>query len=144
MLKKVKEKKAEVQKNWHDKFAEFKKEVRTRRDKRFPKQQMEIALPILPKKPESSKEKPFSTERILLFRLIGLAMIAVAYFLFNTLSYVYMIIAAFIISLAMEGVITFWQRLTRSRGVGILIAYLLLILFLLSGFLIIVPFMLNW
>jgi predicted PurR-regulated permease PerM len=54
-----------------------------------------------------------------------------------------MIIAAFIISLAMEGVITFWQRVTRHRGVAIFIAYTLLILFFLSGFFIIVPFMLS-
>jgi predicted PurR-regulated permease PerM len=54
-----------------------------------------------------------------------------------------MLIAACILSLALEGVITFRSKLTRSRGVGIFIAYLLLFLFLLSGFVIIVPFLVG-
>jgi predicted PurR-regulated permease PerM len=54
-----------------------------------------------------------------------------------------MLIFAYILSLALEGVIRFWARTTRSRGIGIFLAYFFLILFLLSGFIIIVPFLIS-
>ncbi|MDR0651021.1 MAG: hypothetical protein LBG59_06605 [Candidatus Peribacteria bacterium] len=85
----------------------------------------------------------FSTHRIVIFWAVGLLFLAIGYLVYHTLSYLYMLIAAGILSVALEGIITFWSRLTRSRGVGIAIAYLLLFLFLLSGFAIIVPFLVN-
>ena len=143
MLQKIRTKKLNMQKDWHDKFADFKTLVRAYREKKFPKQMMEKTLPLFKPQTPSLPSDPFSTKKMLIFRSLGLAMLVLAYMLFHTLTYVYMIIAAFIISLAMEGVVTFRQRVTRYRGIAITIAYTLLILFMLSGFFIIVPFMLS-
>jgi predicted PurR-regulated permease PerM len=93
--------------------------------------------------PISTEQSIFSTRRIVIFWAMGLLFVAIGYLVYHTLSYLYMLIAAAILSVALEGIISFWGRLTRSRGVGILIAYLLLFLFLLSGFAIVVPFLVS-
>jgi predicted PurR-regulated permease PerM len=81
--------------------------------------------------------------QIALFWIWGLLAVALGYFLYTSMSYVFLLLAALIISLAMEGVVSFRWRLTHNRGVGIAIAYLLLLLFLFSGFIIMVPFFLS-
>ena len=94
--------------------------------------------------PGEKKEKtPSLQKQFVLFWGIWLLFVILWAILYNTLSYVFMLIAAFICSLALETVIAFWARLTRSRGVGILIAYFLMVVFLLSGFFILVPFFLG-
>ena len=54
-----------------------------------------------------------------------------------------MVFAAFIISLALEWCIIFRQRITKSRWFWILITYLLTTFFVLSWFIILIPFFFN-
>ena len=143
MLKKINKNRTALKTQWHDQFADFKQNVRSGWDKNFPKKNMELDTSKRDHQPPKRDENLLSRHNIIYFRIAGLVVAALGYFLYNTLSYVFMLIAAFIISLAIEGVVTFRQRLTRSRGIWILIAYFLVILFLLSGFFIIVPFCLN-
>ena len=63
--------------------------------------------------------------------------------MYISLSYIYMVIAWFIISLALEWCIVFRQRLTKSRWLWILITYLIAVIFILSWFIILVPFFFN-
>ena len=116
MLKEVNKKRKALKMQWRDQFAEFKKEIRTNRDKRFPKKNMELPIPKWEIKANKRDESVFSPRNIIYFWIAGLVVAAIGFFLYNTLSYVFMLVAAFIISLAIEGVISFRHRLTRSRG----------------------------
>lgn len=91
---------------------------------------------------EIQEERSFS-HKVAIFWAMGLGFVALWYFLFNTLDYLYLLVWAYIISLAMEGVVWFFSRITHRRWVWIAISYLLLFLFLLSGFLIIFPFIVG-
>ena len=89
---------------------------------------------------EEKKEKNLSTgKQAVIFWGVGLLFVALWAIFYHTMSYVFMFIAAFIASLAMESIIGFWSRLTHKRGLGILIAYTLALFFLLSGFIILIP-----
>jgi hypothetical protein len=143
MFQKISHQFTRLTQQWHDQFATFKTKVKGYRNKKFPHLPKKGALITL--KPLAPVEQSiFSTRRIVIFWAVGLLFVAIGYLVYHTLSYLYMLIAAGILSVALEGVITFWSRLTRSRGVGIAIAYLLLFLLLLSGFAIIVPFLITW
>ena len=92
---------------------------------------------------EAVSQSVKTTKHILKFWLIGLAIVVLGYMMYISLSYIYMVIAWFIISLALEGCILFRQRLTKSRGIWILITYLIAVIFILSWFIILVPFFFN-
>ncbi|MDR0650815.1 MAG: hypothetical protein LBG59_05450 [Candidatus Peribacteria bacterium] len=144
MFQKLKHKSSQIQQNLHDSVANFKEKMQAHRNKRFPHIEKEIDEAQLEIIQQTEKDAtPFSTHTVLIFRSLGLLFVGIGYFLYHTLTYLYMLIAAYILSLAIEGVINFWARITRSRGLGIFIAYFLFILFLLSGFIIIVPFFIS-
>jgi predicted PurR-regulated permease PerM len=83
-----------------------------------------------------SKDRSFS----LYFRLAGAIIAYLGYLTFQSLSIVYMILTGFIISIAVESIIVIFERLRIGRMTSIGITYLLFMLFLLSGFLFIIPF----
>jgi predicted PurR-regulated permease PerM len=142
MFQKIKDKTAQLTQQRHDQFATFKAKIKEDLKKRFPETHREIDDKHLDAQTLSDiAEHTFSTQKIITFWAVGLLFVAVGFLLYHTLSYLYMVIAAAILSLALEGVIVFWARLTRSRGRGIFIAYLFFILFLISGFIIITPFL---
>jgi hypothetical protein len=144
MFEKIKHKTSQLIQNWHNQFADFKLHVKTKLGKKFPKIHKEIDDKNLDIQTLSHiAEHTFSTQRIITFWAIGLLFVAIGFLVYHTLSYLYMLIAAAILSLALEGIVSFWARLTRSRGIGIIIAYILLVLFLISGFIIITPFLVS-
>jgi len=57
--------------------------------------------------------------------------IFLAYITFQSLNIIYLIFTAYIISLALEAIIDFFQRKLSHRGIAIVIAYFLLIILLL-------------
>ncbi|MDR0283223.1 MAG: hypothetical protein LBI53_08315 [Candidatus Peribacteria bacterium] len=116
MLKKVKQKTIAMKQNWHDQFAIFKKRFRAKFDRRFPKPYMEIEDPSLELQKNPGEQTVSISKKIWLFWLSGLVVVALGYFLYDHLNYIYILLGAFIISLAMESVVIFWQRLTSSRG----------------------------
>jgi predicted PurR-regulated permease PerM len=144
MLQKLKHKSSQIKQNLRNNVANFKEKMQAHRDQKFPRIKKEIdeAQREIVQQTEKN-DQPFSTRKMIIFRAFGLLFVGIGYILYHTLTYLYMLIAAYIISLAIEGIITFWSRITRNRGVGIFIAYFLLILFLLSGFIIIVPFFIS-
>ena len=99
--------------------------------------------------PESKKIK-INLEEIITFGFVfrlGLAILFVVYLWYvaaNSLDVIYAIITAFIISMAVESLITFFTNyLHLHRGVSIILAYVLLFLFLTLGFIILIPFLLS-
>ena len=124
----------------------WKEDLKEKYRKRFPKPNLEKPeTHILEANHEEVSAQSAKTTRLILkFWLIWLAIVTLWYMMFISLSYIYMVIAAFIISLALEWCIIFWQRITKSRWFWILITYLLTTFFVLSGFIILIPFFFNW
>lgn len=77
------------------------------------------------------------------FWFVWMIMVFLGFILFKSLDVLYLILTAYIISIAMEAVIDMFQRLKLTRWLSISVAYLLLVIFLLSGFVLILPFILN-
>ncbi len=85
--------------------------------------------------------KKYDLSYILTFWLIWIFVLYIAYVLFNSLELLYLIIAAYIISIAMEVVIDFFQKFI-PRIASIIFSYVLLLLLLISWFVVIIPFVL--
>jgi predicted PurR-regulated permease PerM len=84
------------------------------------------------------------TNRMMLkFWLIGLFAIFVAYISFQSLNILYLILAAFIVSIAIEAIIDFREKTLKHRGIAIIISYLLVVILVLAGLFFIVPFLLS-
>ena len=84
----------------------------------------------------------FSTGQITLFWIIGVGVVYIAYLAFQSLTLLYLILAAILISVAMESLIQVGAR-RMPRGLSIGLSYFLLILFVLTGIVIILPFVLQ-
>ncbi len=107
------------------------------------------------KKLEQQIQKHKETEKIdnlwftptnrVMFKFWFFAMIAVflGYILFKSLDVIYLILTAYIISIAIEVVVDLFERMNISRWISITLTYILLVIFLLSGFVLIAPFLLN-
>ncbi len=83
-----------------------------------------------------SKDRSFS----LYFWMSGAIIGYLAYLTFQSLTIVYMILTGFIISIAVESIISIFEHMRIGRMTAIWVTYLLFMLFLLSGFLFIIPF----
>lgn len=127
-------------------FRKWKNEVGEKYGKRFPKPQLDKPTDhLLKSNPDGITIESTKTTRLILkFWLVGLATVVLWYMMYISLSYIYMVIAAFIISLALEWCIIFWQRLSRSRWVWIFVTYLIATFFVLAWFIILIPFFFNW
>lgn len=144
MLKEIKKHRKQIkQKLWF--ITSRREDFKENFDKKFPVPQMDRPTDHLIEKNQSEvvAQSVKTTKQILKFRLIWLAVVVLWYMMYISLSYLYMVIAGFIISLALEWCIIFWQRLTKSRGVWIFITYLIAVVFILSWFIILVPFFFN-
>lgn len=108
----------------------------------FPYEEIEFSEPS--EIAHESEWKISTMRKSVIFWGIGLLFVMIGAILYHTLDYVFMLLFAFITSLALESIIGFWARLTHSRWLWILIAYFLAILFLLSWFFILVPFLFDW
>lgn len=73
------------------------------------------------------------------FWLAGVVIVYLGYVLFNSLTVIYLILTAFILSMAIESLILFFQR-RMKRGWAMFTAYTLFVLFVLSWFILIIPF----
>ena len=63
--------------------------------------------------------------------------------IYSSLNIIYLILAAYIVSIAIEAVVILFERYHFSRSMAITVSYLLLIVFLLSGFILILPFVIS-
>jgi len=77
------------------------------------------------------------------FWFCALVIVAIAYFAFQSLEILYLILTAYIVSLAIEAIIGFFQKRIRYRWLSIALAYFFLIVVFLWSLMFIVPFLLN-
>ena len=145
MLKKLKQQRKQKKQNRSSDFQSWKWNMKKTFAKKFPAPQLDKPTTHLVEKnyKEAVVQSAKTTKQILKFRLIWLVIVVLWYMIYISLSYIYMLIAAFIISLALEWCIIFWQRITKRRWAWILITYLIATIFVLSGFIILVPFFFN-
>ena len=85
----------------------------------------------------------FTNRMFVKFRIIGILVIFIGLFVYKSLSIIYLIFMAYIISLAMEAIIDFLQKKMQYRGIYILLAYLFIIIVFLGAMVFIIPFVLN-
>ena len=145
MWQELKQKREQKKQELSEDVYTWKENIKQKYRERFPKPNLEKPETHLleENQAEVSAQSAKTTRLILKFWLIWLAIVTLWYMMYISLSYIYMVIAAFIISLALEWCIIFWQRITKSRWFWILITYLLTTFFVLSGFIILIPFFFN-
>jgi len=145
MLTKIKQNREEKSQKFANNFQLRKEHIKERYWKIFPKPNLEKPTTHLldNNQIEITTQSTKTTKLILKFWLIWLATVILWYMIYISLSYIYMVIAAFIISLALEWCIIFRQRITKSRWIWILITYIIASLFVLAWFIILIPFFFN-
>lgn len=77
------------------------------------------------------------------FWIIGLVVITVGRFLMGVHQWVLLVFTGVVISIAIESLITYLEIKTKRRRLGITLSYLLLVGLLLSGVLVMIPFLIN-
>lgn len=77
------------------------------------------------------------------FWIIGLVVVALWFFMYTIFSRVLLIFTAVVIAIALESMIFYIEKKTKKRRLGIIVAYLSLIWLLLSGVLVMIPFLVN-
>lgn len=85
----------------------------------------------------------WSDRKMIKFWLFALLVWIVGYFAYNALSFIFIIISAYIISMIVESLIFWFQSIGLKRWLAIFLSYLIFILTLLLLFLIVVPFLIN-
>ncbi len=85
----------------------------------------------------------FTTKSVVKFWFLWLVFCFIWYLFFQSLNVVYMILTALIISVSMEWIIIAFENKVKQRWVAIAITYFLLVLFLLSWIIFIVPFIIS-
>lgn len=145
MREELKQNREQKKQEFAQSFQWRKEDIKEKYRKRFPKPNLEKPETHLleENKEEVTAQSARTTRLILKFWLIWLATVTLWYMMFISLSYIYMVIAAFIISLALEWCIVFWQRITNSRWLWILITYIIATFFILAWFIILIPFFFN-
>ncbi len=88
---------------------------------------------------KQNQEKSFTSNNFLVFWLIGLLVIYIGYVLFSSLSVVYLILAAFLISMILDSSVVYLSK-KMSRWLAIVLAYFFVILFLALIAFIVAPF----
>jgi predicted PurR-regulated permease PerM len=94
-------------------------------------------------KTQSSWGRILTNRTSLKFWLIGIVAMFLAYFIFKTIDILFLILTAFIVALAIEGVIEFFERKLRHRGIAIILAYLWVIILVLAWLVFVTPFLLS-
>ena len=145
MLKELKQNREQKTQKLANDFQWWKQNIKEKYGKIFPKPSLEKPTNHLTdnNQIEITAQSTKTTKLILKFWLIWLAIVILWYMMYISLSYIYMVIAAFIISLALEWCIIFRQRITKSRWMWILITYIIATLFVLAWFIILIPFFFN-
>lgn len=84
-----------------------------------------------------------STTKIIKFWLIGLLVVALGYFGYNVLNLLFLIISAYIFSIIVESLVSFFERKKIKRSLSLFLSYLIFVIVLLGFVIIIIPFIFN-
>ena len=105
-------------------------------EKKLEEQQKQEKNPTIP---------PFVITNRMFFKFwaFGILILFLWLFVYTSLSIIYLIFMAYIVSLAMEAVISFFEKLLSYRGIAIVLTYLLFIVLVFGAMIFIVPFILS-
>lgn len=116
----------------------------------FPKHEVQVdaqitadSMPVEDQKDHQHVHRHVETLLMVKFWWVGLAIVAVAYIIFQSLSALYLILGAYIISVALESVVLFFQHRGLSRWFSLTLSYIILVAVFLSWFILIVPFVFS-
>ena len=84
-----------------------------------------------------------SLKTILRFWLIGAVVVMLGYWFYQTLELIYLIFSALIIAFSIEGIILSLQKRLKSRSLSIALSYFLLFVFVFSGVIFVIPFLIS-
>ena len=84
-----------------------------------------------------------SFKTILRFWLIGAVVVMLGYWFYQTLELIYLIFSALIIAFSIEGIILSLQKRLKSRSLSIALSYFLLFVFVFSGVIFVIPFLIS-
>lgn len=126
-----------------DEFHDWLEDIKDRREQNIQEivEQEIKALPVSRTKKKGSGVE-LSRQSSIRFRLVWAAVAMCGYFLFKSLDLVYIILTWFILSMASERFIIFFQKWI-PRWLAIFLVYILLFLFIFSGIIIIIPFLVQ-
>lgn len=133
----------DIVKHWTSLFKTFKPENKEQLEEINRLEEQIQALKDSEKSTKEKKEFSLRNRDFLKFRGFGMIMVFLWYILFQSLDILYLILAAYIVSIAVEAVIDIFERMKLPRWRSISLTYFLLIIFLLSWFVLIAPFILN-
>lgn len=131
-------------KNTIDKFKNLFK-IKNKSKKDLPNKDLEIDFWTLPEKVSSNLKLDEIVTFRFLFRtwIIILLLIYIWFISVNSLDIIYTIITAFIISMALESIIWFFDKYI-PRWVSIILSYVIFVFILLLGFIILIPFLISY
>ena len=84
-----------------------------------------------------------STRNIVRFWLIWLSVVALWYFWYNVLNLLFLIISAYIFSIIVESLVSFFESKKLKRSISLLLSYSIFLVVLLWFMIIIIPFIFN-
>jgi len=85
----------------------------------------------------------FTNRMFLKFWIIGVVVIFLGIFVYQSLSIIYLIFMAYVISLAMEAIIDIIQKRLKYRGISIALSYIFMIVLFLWAMFFVIPFILD-
>ncbi|AKH33162.1 hypothetical protein XF24_00839 [candidate division SR1 bacterium Aalborg_AAW-1] len=101
------------------------------------------SVPAVPSQVTKPEGTLMSYGQMTVFWVIGALIAYVAYLVFNSLSLIYLVLTGLLISVAIESFIIKGQKYLKNRGISIALMYLFLVVFMLAGVVIILPFLLK-
>jgi hypothetical protein len=81
---------------------------------------------------KQKKEVRITNRDMIKFWFLGMVIAFLGYVLFSSLDILYLILAAYIVSIAIEAIIMMFEKYHLSRAMAITVSYILLIIFLLG------------
>ena len=84
-----------------------------------------------------------STSKIIKFWLIWLLVVALGYFGYNVLNLLFLIISAYIFSIIVEALVSFFEKKWLKRSLSLFLSYFIFVIVLLWFVIIIIPFIFN-
>lgn len=129
-------------KGWSDRFKSIKSD---NKKELLELERLEKKLDEQKKSEKNTITAPFVvTNRMFFkFRAFWILVIFWGYLIFKSLDIIYLIFMAYIISLAIEAIIDFFQGRIKYRWIAIVLAYLFIVIVFLWSLVFIIPFILN-
>ena len=124
-----------------DEFHHWLKELRLQREKNIETLKTQ-ELASFPEERKKDTGSAIARESLWRFWLLWAVVVLGWYFLFQTLSIVYLLATWLIVSMAVERFVLFFQQ-WMPRGLAMAITYLLLFVILISGIVLIIPFLVQ-